>query len=67
MKEKVDSLRLRKMFNAFDRVRRIAKLIYPMSHPMQLKCACLWLEASFGRLMESVWSEFPDNQVKRLR
>lgn len=43
--------------------RLLAQCMYPMSHPMQLKCSLLWLELSFGRMMAGVWEDFPGHKI----
>lgn len=53
----------RRVFAALDRNRLVALMMYPMSHPMQLKCSLFWLELSFGPMMAAVWEDFPDNKV----
>jgi hypothetical protein len=49
----------KKAFRALREITMEEKIEFAMSYPMQLKCANLWLQKSFGTLMKSVWSDFP--------
>ena len=58
-----DSRVVKQCFQSMRDVIRSERVDTAMSCPSQLKCANIWLQASFGELMESVWADFPDQKI----
>jgi len=59
-----------KMLRVFKHIRRNIKaqqIDFAVSHPMQLRCALIWLEHSFGPMMNEVWEEMPKQKVTYLK